>query len=239
MADVFTRYVQFPSGEHTEGFNQAVRRILIGQMRRRGLYSSSPRFLGMVEWQSWETAALDELTAQARLWLIKRIPFLKGRLQCKEPKIESNIRLMLADFLTTLQKKFDPIGYRIYEMVRAAVDLLIRRECLIPGGGEERIRNDTLLAVSHEAALEYVERDMSDHAAKWNDDLLVALLTADGKEKDKAVRSLADRVQQLPDQGVRAFRFKDLADAMKKDGRKKRRSPTGQDSLPSRETFSS
>ncbi len=242
MNEVFSGYVARlgprgePSGEppgeppgvacHQEVL-EGLRSVLVSEMRRRGLWHSPPRFLGF-SGAGWDGGALDELVSDAYAFIfISRLRGLRNQQRLKgniRPMVILNVR----NFLTELQAKADPLGYRVFGRLRKAV------EGAVEGGqifvlnlrgshGEEtkkhRLGNASLLAFRPGLATVTPRSELEEPARRWNDDLLPELITAEGRAVPAVVERLAAKVLALGAEGVAAFRLGDLAAAVKDDAR--------------------
>ncbi len=94
--------------------------------------------------------------------------------------------------------------------------------------GDERVRNDTVLAFHPSApsapsamtAVPVQDREtLASLAAAWNDELLPDLVTLRGQKQEEVVQRLRNRLRDLRAEGIEAFRFKDVVDPLKADVR--------------------
>ncbi len=233
----FTRYVRAldPGREPTtEAFDElwrGLRSALRHELRKRSLWSGPPSFLGLVGWPSWlaergTESALDELSADCYAFLfIERLPRLRAQLEVK-PNVEGLVFLYLRNYLHDRQKHHDPLGFRIFEVLRSGVRSAVDDSELRVLSGDRRIGNGTLLAAV--AAGEAGQADPEEAAEpaalrpiveRWNDELLPDLVTATGAQRQPLLERLRRCLLDLEVAGVRSFRFKDLIDPLKNDVR--------------------
>lgn len=145
--------------------------MLRAELRRRGLWSAPPSYLGIYGWSTWEETdepgngragaaarwragsgdALEELAAGCYAFIfIDRLRSLAAHLQVK-PDVEGLVLLDVRHFLHERQRQHDPLGYRVFVVAREAVRLALARGDLQVTAGDARVRNDTLLAFAEAA----------------------------------------------------------------------------------------
>lgn len=232
---VFTQYVRSldPRGgatdpEHFAKAWRALARVLRREIQRRGLWESPPSYLGVFGWERFGIGeartvgggALEELLTPCYLYVfVERLGSLRSQLQVKS-NIEGLITLSVRHFLHDIQRQHDPLGFRIFAMLRAAVRGALEGEHLFVLGGDPQLRNNTLLGID----LQVDPADANDGAlvpvvASWNDVLLPELVTARGPAHKRMVTTLESLVIGLPAVGIEVFRFGPLVDEMKRDVR--------------------
>lgn len=232
MEPLFTRFVRSLEGTPDERLALAawegLREILKGELRRRGLWLSPPSYLGIYTGPSWtgETGAeaLEELVAECYSFIfVDRLGRLQAQLKAK-PNIEGLILLNVRHFFLERQKAHDPLGYRVYEMVQAAVLQAIDGGELFVLSGDEQVRNQTVLgfAIGELAREDEVPAGpLGPLVARWNDELLPALVLARGRHQEEVWGRIRALIRQLEPQGVRRFRFRDVLDPLKSDTRRR------------------
>jgi len=180
---------------------------------------------------------LDELVAECFSYnFVERLRSLMAQLRTK-PNIDGVVRLNVRHFLYERQRKYDPIGFRVFEMTREAVEAALSAEVLLregkgPGssrssknskGSRKNVSNSTILALarsSRHAEAPLASREaLAAVARRWNDALLPQLLVAAGRSRQKVVQRLAERIEELPRISILRFRFRDLVDPLKADAR--------------------
>ena len=236
---VFTAFVRSLEGERTPDadlFHDAwhgLRALLASEMKRRGLWQTPPRYLGVCGWERWDSeapqavpwdraSALGELVADGYAFIfVDRLPSLKKQLAGK-PDIDGLVMLNVRHFLHERQKAHDPLGFRVFELLQEAIAGAIAQGDLHVLGGDRRVRNDTLLGFTPAGELPSPPpdlADLADVAMRWNDELLPDLVTARSRRQAAVVQELRRRLLELPRQGIAAFRFRDLLDPLKSDAR--------------------
>lgn len=229
MTSVFTAFVDGLQGARTPDadlFHDAwhgLRAALVGEMKKRGLWQSPPCYLGAYGWESWDTeatqGALSELVADCYAFIfVDRVQSLKRQL-LEKPDIEGLVLLNVRHFLHERQRVHDPLGFRVFELLQAAVEEAVSSGALHILGGDRKIRNDTLLGFHPAAELPSSPADLEPVVLRWNDELMPALVTARTRQQAAVVRQLQERILELPRRGIEAFRFKDLLDPLKRDAR--------------------
>lgn len=227
---VFTDHVRLVAGgrppdkRSLEPVWNALRAALRGELRRRGLWESSPAYLGIYGWESWETpgGALEELLAECYTYIfVQRLGGLDAQLKVK-PNVDGLIFLNIRHFLHERQREHDPLGSQVFEVLRSAVRTAIAEGTLHVLSGDEGIRNDTVLSFSPGAAAPVAAREgIAPLVTSWNDDLLPDLVTLRGQRQEEVVLRLREKLPELEREGFTVFGFKDLVDPLKADVRKR------------------
>lgn len=237
MPSVFTAFVRGLQGERTPDadlFHDAwhsLRAALAGEMKKRGLWQSPPSYLGAYGWESWDSeapqgsgsaraqSALGELVADCYAFIfVDRLQSLKRHLQDK-PDIDGLVLLNIRHFLHERQRVHDPLGFRIFELLQSAVEEAISSGALHVLAGDRKVRNDTLLGFHPAAEPPATAADWEQIVLRWNDELMPSLVTARTRQLAAVVRRLRERLLELPEHGIEAFRLKDLLDPLKRDAR--------------------
>lgn len=207
-------------------------RELRRELRRRRLWELSPSILGVVGMARWQEEpvggslrgrsleALDELASGAYQFIfIDRLAALRRHLEAKG-EIEGLVRRNVRNFIYETQRRHDPLGTRIFAIVKSGVELALERETLHLLAGGAKIANDTLLGTRNGAAEQPgVDERLVELTKAWNDELLEPMMTANGKHRTQLVVELADRLASLEEEGVHAFTFGDLITPLKRDAR--------------------
>ena len=239
MPSVFTAFVRCLQGAATPDadlFHDAwhgLRAALATELKRRGLWQSPPSYLGVCGWDRWDSespatdasrrqaSALGELVADGYAFIfVDRLHSLKRQLEDK-PDIDGLILLNIRHFLHERQKEHDPLGFRVFELLQAAVEEALSSGALYRLAGDKKVRNDTLLGFHPTAELPPTPLDLEPVVTRWNDELMPALITARSPQQVAVVQQLREHILELPELGIEAFRFKDLLDPLKKDARRR------------------
>ncbi|MEM7480950.1 MAG: hypothetical protein AAF481_07225 [Acidobacteriota bacterium] len=218
----FTRYVEIcneraPSATEVHGAMVALRTALWSALRRRGLTQARPSYLGIVGHPTWNRQAVKELAAKAFSYIfVHRMEALQRQLQVK-PDLSGLVHKNIGHFLFELQRKHDPIGYRLFDILRGAV-----RECLDSGALETpkattRVSADTLL-IPQRPGVPSPGFSLASEVATWNDELLTAFVVGRGQRKTAAVNFLCRRLAELP---VDRFTLGDVLGPLKTDARQR------------------
>ena len=224
----FTAYVKAltdPHGEPLgtevfEALSRSLRASLATELRKRQLWSASPRHLGILGYESWrDQGALTELVADCYVHIfVDRLRSLKGQLLLK-PNIDGLVFLNIRNFLHERQKFYDPLGYRVFQLLRSAVEDAVSSKELLILSENTRIRNNTLLGWSAPVAgtpLGVVETSL---VQTWADGLCEFLLAAKNKARMDVVTVLRVRIRELRHEGIDAFLFGDLIQPLRNEVR--------------------
>jgi len=227
---VFTAFVRSLEGSETPDadlFHDAwhgLRAALATEMKKRGLWQSPPRYLGVSGWERWdseEPGALGELVADGYAFIfVDRLASLKRQL-AEKPDVDGLVLLNVRHFLHERQRAHDPLGFRVFELLQTAVADALVQGSLHVLGGDGRVRNDTLLGFEPDAEAPAAPLDLSTIAMRWNDELLHDLFTARSRQLSAAVERLRECLLELSGLGVPAFRFRDLLEPLKSDARRR------------------
>jgi hypothetical protein len=226
VARVFTDFVRRlqparePDPERLAAVREILRSALIGELRRRGLWNAPPDYLGVYGHDSCEDA-LEELLADCYTFIfVDRLRSLQAQLQVKD-NVDGLVFLNVRHFLHERQKERDPVGAQVFAVLQSAVRSAVAEGELHVLAGDPKVRNDTVLGFRPDAEprARVAAGDLRSLVARWNDDLLPDLVTLRGKRQTEVVQRLRERLADLRDEGVEAFRFKDLIDPFKADVR--------------------
>lgn len=227
------------SAERFDAFWNALRGLLRDELRRRGLWLAPPRFVGLVAaGDRFGREALDELTADAYVHLMERARTLCRHVEAKG-RVDGLLRLELRHFLQERQRRADPLGYRLYGIVREAVDAAIER------GSLRQLRSDdgrSVLAASAASRAATRHADLVGESApaarveavtrRWADDLLPDLVTGWGKRRAAMVDAVSRRCGRLGRSGVPVTTFDELLDGLRRAVRVRWRAVLTDDPTP-------
>jgi hypothetical protein len=234
---VFTDYVRAsdPAERDVEPVLVELRRALRTEIKRRGLWETSPSYLGIYGAEKWhgETVGgmarsglgggpLDELLADCFEYIfVDRLRSLSAQLRVKDD-IEGLVFLNVRHFVYERQRDCDPLGARLFQVLQRAVKAAVEAKELAVLAGDPRIRNDTLLTFN--SGVEEVasgERGalLAGRVGRWCDDLLPDLVTATGRREDPLVERLRGRLPELWDDGFDVVQFRELIDPLKAEVR--------------------
>ncbi len=202
---------------------ESLRGALVFELRKRGLFTSPPSFLGIYGAVDWlQGDALEELLAECFSFaVLRRLERLGHHLKVKS-NIDGLIFANIRNFLFETQKRHDRVGFKVFKALHQATRQSIAAGVLHVLEGNPKIRNDTVLGFSsggnpgraHGAAL-------SEQVEDWGNDLLPDLLTARGKKREAMLGRLRSHLERLRDQGVEVFRFKTLIQPLQSDVRER------------------
>ncbi|MEM9554350.1 MAG: hypothetical protein AAGC60_08835 [Acidobacteriota bacterium] len=185
----------------------ALRRILAHELRRRGLWTAPPRWLGLIGHATWNAAALDELVQEAyvHVFLDRRDSLVRRRRAGRA--VEGTVAWSVRQFVSARQRGHDPIGARVYDLLHRAVEQLqaAGRVRVVPPP-RSTLRDDHLI-VRH-GATDGAPSPLPDGTVDaWLDDLLVELVVA--WHHGPVLDELSRRLEELMER-VERFRFGDL-----------------------------
>lgn len=212
-----------PEPEEIEEALAALWKALRWELRRRGMWSRPPSYLGVVGLASWaeaERASPErapepgeglELVADCfRYIFVDRYPYLVRRLET-HGDIEGLIYRNVRNFLHDRQQRCDPLGFRAFSLLRSAVREAVEAGRLHVVSGSPEIRSSTVLGSKPEERHVDTDREeLEELAATWADRSLPEIVTARGKRQKEVVAVLGELIRELPRQGVEGFRFGDL-----------------------------
>ncbi len=210
-----------PTAETFSDMWGALRALLVVEMKRRSSWLSPPSYLGVVGHHAWtipgsDSDALEELAAQCFEYVfIRRLGSLRIQTETK-PSIDGLVVLAIRHFLLEAQRRSDPLGFRVYEVLQRIVRKMLETERLFLVSGDERIRNDTLLAMAVSVPVKEILRvDPSPLADRWSLSYLEELVTASHKALTELIRTLGAELVSWLGPDTPGFRFGDLAAALK------------------------
>lgn len=233
VRQVFTEFVRGLDGSNATldpaSFAEAwgkLQNVLAQELRRRGLWASPPAYFGIFGWANWDApraspddGPLGELTAECYSFVfVDRLAALRAQLAVK-PNVEGLVLLNVRHFLHERQRAHDPIGSRVFEVLREAVREAVAAGELLVLAGDEGIRNDTILGFDPGSEPESAAQDLSAPVARWNDGLLPGLLIARGRQQNEVLSRLRACLRGLQGAGVSSFSFRAVVDPLKNDTR--------------------
>ncbi len=124
--------------------------------------------------------------------------------------------LSIRSFLLERQRYFDPIGSRVYEVLRSAVRKAVTEEVCFVQAGDRRIRGGTVIAFEQGAPSgQAADALLATAAREWADDLLPDLVTSVGRAQAAVERRISDHLRRFPERGVDRLRFGALLNPLK------------------------
>ena len=192
--------------------NDHLAKILRHELNRRGLWHAPPAWLGY-DGETWDDSFEDLLIDCYIFSICKRIRGLRSHLKTGKP-LDPLIFQNVEWFVTDCQKRFDPIGYAVWQNVMGAVEHAIKSGKLTATGLDKKgkICNATLLTCLASTILS--EKSLNKILCKNKEWLNIRLKLV---WNDKRVYGkLGDVVCDL---GLNEVKFKDLVDVMKKEVR--------------------
>ena len=205
----------------------ALRGELRSELRYKSLWSSPPSYVGVYNCESWGASGpaseragspLEEFLQDCFTFvLIERIPQLLARLRVHDD-IEGDVRLYVRNFVHGRQKDHDPLGFRLFELLRSAVQAAQEAEELFILGGDSSVRNSTILSFSPQTS-DSPAADLGVLTTGWASGAVADLFSTGPGSRQRAVERLRSNLVQLESQGIGVFRFKAAIDGLKQDVR--------------------
>lgn len=198
-----------------------LRGMLAGEMKRRSNWSSPPSYLGVVGHSFWadrdeRTDALEELASRCfEFVFIRRLDSLRAQAEEKE-SVDGLVTLSIRHFLLDQQRRSDPLGFRVYELLRRVVGEAVDQGGLVILAGDGRLRNDTVLGLSSAVSEEQARAvDPTPLADRWASAHLDELVTASHASLTALVRTLAADLTTWLGEGAPGFTFGSLVAPLK------------------------
>lgn len=227
MNRVFTDWVgslvagQEPDPDLFDAVWEKLRDALGAEMRKRGLWSAPPCYLGIRGYRCWTQGdAFDELVHDAFTFLLDRLPSIKAQLRQKD-NVEGFFFRCIRNFLYDSQKRHDPVGFRVFTVAQSAVRQLAEDGTLHVLVGDPGVRNDAVLGFAPDGDPNDARGGLDEHVDVWTNELMPELVTARGKHVDGVVRRLAVLISGLPGAAIEVFAFHVLVGLMKSDARRR------------------
>ncbi|MEO1086300.1 MAG: hypothetical protein AAFY88_18855, partial [Acidobacteriota bacterium] len=225
MPNFWTRYVcgtedEPPSPEEFERALEELAKWLRQDLRRRNLYSAPPHFLGIVGSSFKERDTFTDLLHEAYAFCV--LDRLKGlRRLARSRDIDGAVRQNVRHFLHERQRRTDPIGYRVFEITRAAAATAIR------SGDLETLYDGDLSKLPARAQLAPppfdfdAEPGVLDDAvpSRWCETLMPDLVTA--FRTQGVIDRMAALMPTLADADISVFLLRDLAEPLKAIARRR------------------
>ncbi len=221
MRSIFTEYViQLNTKADLESWHEAreaLSKLLQREIRRRGLWNLSPAYLGVFGWSHWaqpgegQSGPLDEILADCHEFIfVRRLRSLAVHARVSG-SIDGIVVQAMRNFLHDTQKRHDPLGFRVFELLRAACRNLVEAGLLLHVEGPTGIGNGTVLSFVPDAA-DTASQTLEELVDRWHEGLLPDLVTA---SKRSQITRLEEKLKSLTKDGVQGFHFRDLAEPLK------------------------
>lgn len=230
----FTDYVRAsgvgPSvrSDISEPFLARLKTGLAAELKRRRLWSVSPRIFGIIGVDSWsrdDDAALRELAQECLIFVLHRLPTLRGHARSKG-NIEGLLLRLIRNFLSDRQRHFDPLGYRLYSFLSSVVEKALMLGLLHADAPAEPLDHHSRLvpaAGPGRIPAEVLERNHNRVLEAWADthlpEFLPAIMELGPSKREPYVERLAARLPELAEQGVLDFSLGNLNAAWRQRAR--------------------
>ncbi|MCH9649687.1 MAG: hypothetical protein K0U98_15720 [Deltaproteobacteria bacterium] len=193
--------------------------LLVRELKRRGLWEAPPACLGVYGARHWkEPGALYDLAVETYLFIFARgLERLKAQLRATG-YIDGLVVINIKYFLTETQKRCDPLGFRVYEVLRLAIRWMVKAGTLSVAAGDKRIRNSTVLKFKGVAAADLPDaEEINEVVTSWCSDLFPDLVLIRGPRVRQVKERLALRISTLREEGYPFFTFKSIMTPLRKD----------------------
>lgn len=203
-----------------------LRVLLVGEMKKRGLWSAPPTYLG-IQASSWsDREALEELVGDAYTYVFADRLAALIKQSMDRSTLAPLIRMNVNHFVTDRQRLADPLGYRIFGRLKSATLKALKRGKLFLHGepitsDPPKIHNQSELTFRR-GWFEAIKFQLLEMPVRlWNDFLLPDLILAEGRSVPAVIDRLLDLLLALPKDGIEAFLFGDLCRVQKEDARRR------------------
>lgn len=237
---IFSDYVRAvaPGQEPDPGLFERTWRHLRGalrrELRRRGLWTAPPSFLGVYGYSSWrDPGALDDLTGGCyEFTFVVRLRSLRAQLRTKD-NVDGLVFLNVRNFVHGLQRDHDPVGHRAYQVLERAVELAADEGLLSTPGAGRRLGGSSVLSFAAGAGEELTDappdgeerahrqRVLAGLVEGWNTELLPGLVTARGRETEAVAADLARRLPEIAGAGLEAVHVSEVLGPLRRDLRQR------------------
>ena len=204
-----------PDPKHFEAMWEKLEKVVKSELQRRGLYLTSPRFLGITA-DSWDQDAFQEFLADCYLHVfVRRVRRFRDLLESarvehgENAEIGGAVRLSIRYFIHDLQRLKDPIGHRIYVLLRRATRKAVRSEELWILSTPSKIEARSILgfAPDADAGHSMLEDELRREVSSWGSKLLPELVEAVGKALRRVAISMEQELHDMARIPIEAFVF--------------------------------
>ena len=204
---------------------QALEDVVVAELKRRGLWNASPRYLGLLgeQWRDRDGGGpLRELLNEVFVAAIAEpLPRWRNLLADPATSLEAALVQAIRNHLHELQKRHDRLGYDLYQRTKEAVLAAIAAGELHLAGATDsqeaqRISNHSVLTADPAGGIEPVPAEkLAERVPLWVDSLLPELVVGIRENRRQAVERLRQHLAALATEGIVSWRFKDLLDPLK------------------------
>jgi len=198
---------------------QTMAKALRERMSMRGLWKSPSNYLGYPSSGHWnqDDKLFEEIVFDCYVFAIaKRLKSLCNAMQ-RFDNIDGLVYRNINNFLTELQRNYDPIGYAVAQNAISAIEQAIESGAVIPEGLRRgKICNQTSFSFESSKLMddpELISKVLINNS-KW---LKIRLSLA--KRNKRVQQQLCELICAFKDAGIKSFNFKTLVDIMKDDVR--------------------
>lgn len=224
VTGIFTSYIHALGGSEPpphllcEEVLGALRKALEAALRRRGLWSSPPRYLGVFGDSWYDPHAMEELLLDTYQEIfVRRLRSLANQLRVAE-SIDGTVVVAIEHFLHDRQKDQDPLGRRVFQVAHRAVEKLVESGRLRVLAGSAELRNNTVLAfpAGGPDQVPVVVAELRSQISALSG-VLPDLVGA--WHVEPVAKALALQLDGFEEEGIMVFRLGDLFDGLKQSAR--------------------
>ena len=208
-----------------------LRRSLVAELKRRGLWLHPPAFVGVIGYGSWGAGdAVEDRVADAYGFVfVDRLAALVRHSRSK-PNIDGLVSLNVRHFLYERMKLHDPLGHRAYTVVHGAARAALEQGELTVVAAVGRGSGDSLAGarLAFDTNAQAVPRSRDELPASavervetWLDELMPDLVVTTGRGLPVVIRRLSRRLPELAENGVESFELASLVAAVKQRVRRR------------------
>lgn len=201
---------------------QALEDVVVAELKRRGLWNASPRYLGLLgeQWRDRDgSGPLRELLNEVFVAAIAEpLPRWRNLLADPAASLEAALVQAIRNHLHELQRRHDRLGYDLYQRSKEAVLAAIAAGELFFADphDSQRISNHSVLTADPAGGMEPVPAEkLAERTPFWVDTLLPELVVGIRESRRQAVERLRQHLAGLAAEGIVCWRFKDMLDPLK------------------------
>lgn len=208
---------------------QHLKSLTIYELKRRGLWTAPPSYVGQEGVRWIQPGVLDDFAHQVFYFvLVERFRSLANARRLGK-KTGWRVRKFIGFFITERQREGDPIGYRVFVRLKASVMQALEQRFLFlfgddldAGEAPELDNQSRLTYVRGRFVVAALDR-LQDAAHFLNDRVLPRLVTDEGRAVPKLLDRLTNALQVLGRelQNFEAFQLGELSKELKDDARRR------------------
>lgn len=219
MPSLLTRFIvqsehRPPDEELFASVLERLASLLRAEMRRRGLFTAPPRFLGIVGQSFNDQDTFTDLLYDAYVFaILDRGAALRRR--AKNGDIDGAVRVNVRLFLFERQREQDPVGYRVFDIARDAARQMVGegRLKIVSEAEDGKIHAGSVLALPPFEPADVTETLDDELVARWCELLMPDLVMS--YRRRGVVSRLYALISELTGSDVSAFILRGLVEPLK------------------------